>query len=101
MATQVTGVVGLATPPRATRIQTSRYPVGLVPVGVPIVITPPDTQGPTFAGARYAVNTFAPRILVVWDPGTDNQTASENLRYRIFRALQSGAQNFAAPLAST
>lgn len=60
-----------------------------------------DTTPPLFAGAASAAAENALRILVSWSAACDNGEPPASIRYRVYRALLSGTQNFASPLATT
>jgi hypothetical protein len=64
--------------------------------GAQIPATPP-----TFAGATAVAPASSSSLLVTWDPATDTLTPTEKLRYNVYVANSAGAQNFAAPTASS
>jgi hypothetical protein len=54
----------------------------------------PDTTPPTFAGATNATTVNASSITVSWAAATDDFTAQSALRYDVWYATASGAQDF-------
>ncbi len=65
------------------------------------VFTDPDTTPPTFAGVERAERSAPLGIVLAWSSATDDISLAQDIRYRIYRATTSGAQNFASPLATT
>lgn len=53
---------------------------------------------PVFAGAAYAAPDATGRVVVGWDPATDDVTPAERLRYRVYAATAEGLALRRAPV---
>jgi hypothetical protein len=64
------------------------------------VVTPDDSDAPSFGGLIAATLTQAdpPEITLSWLPAIDDSSAEGNLVYNLYRAGQSGGQDFDAPI---
>jgi hypothetical protein len=90
---------GQPCPKFATTIRTiGRFRFEVVPSAT-------DTMAPAFAGLQRAVQCFpGPQtpgeqrpVGLSWNPATDSVTASSKIRYEIYMATTSGAENFSLP----
>ncbi len=56
-----------------------------------------DTEAPRFGGATRAVAVGPDAIDVLWSPATDDETAPEEISYKVFVATESGMEDFLLP----
>ena len=61
----------------------------------------PDTQPPSFGGARVATGITDTAIIIQWDAATDDRNPPGLIVYNIYMATTSGGEDYQAPLATT
>lgn len=64
-------------------------------------VTPSDTIAPLFTGVRSVATAGGDAVSLAWDAGQDETTPEADLRYQVFLATASGAQDFSQPLVTT
>ena len=60
-----------------------------------------SSRAPVFAGATSALALGSSSVEVSWAAATDNQSAANEISYRIYAATTSGGQDFTQPTATT